>query len=131
MVDLDDLKVINDRLGHQVGDQVLKEVAWTLKTSVRNCDAVARYGGDEFAIILVETGKTDAMTTANRLSRLVRVVDGHGGGLADKGRPMTISIGVVSYPTNGKVKAELIRSADGALYDAKSPGGDCVRPATP
>ena len=132
MVDLDDLKVINDRLGHQAGDQVLKEVAWTLKTSVRNCDAVARYGGDEFAIILVETGKTDAMTTANRLSRLVRVLeDGHSRGLAGEDRPMTISVGVASYPTDGKVKDELIRSADKALYDAKVGGGDCVRPATP
>jgi diguanylate cyclase (GGDEF)-like protein len=132
MVDLDNLKVVNDRLGHQAGDQVLQEVAWTLKTSVRNCDAVARYGGDEFAIILVETGKADAMTTANRLSRLVKVRDdGHSEGLAGADRPMTISIGVASYPTDGKVKDELIRSADNALYDAKAGGGDCVRPATP
>jgi diguanylate cyclase (GGDEF)-like protein len=132
MVDLDYLKVINDRLGHQAGDRVLKEVAWTLKASVRNCDAVARYGGDEFAIILVETGKTDAMTTANRLSRLVRVLEvGHSGGLAGEDRAMTISIGVASYPTDAKVKDELIRSADKALYDAKAGGGDCVRPATP
>lgn len=132
MVDLDYLKVINDRLGHQAGDRVLKEVAWTLKASVRNCDAVARYGGDEFAIILVETGKTDAMTTANRLSRLVRVLEvGHSGGLAGEDRAMTISIGVASYPTDAKVKDELIRSADKALYDAKAGGGDCVRPAAP
>jgi diguanylate cyclase (GGDEF)-like protein len=132
MVDLDYLKVINDRLGHQAGDRVLKEVAWTLKASVRNCDAVARYGGDEFAIILVETGKTDAMTTANRLSRLVRVLEvGHSRGLAGEDRAMTISIGVASYPTDAKVKDELIRSADKALYDAKAGGGDCVRPAAP
>jgi diguanylate cyclase (GGDEF)-like protein len=132
MVDLDYLKVINDRLGHQAGDRVLKEVAWTLKASVRNCDAVARYGGDEFAIILVETGKTDAMTTANRLSRLVRVLEvGHSRGLAGEDRAMTISIGVANYPTDTKVKDELIRSADKALYDAKAGGGDCVRPAAP
>jgi two-component system cell cycle response regulator len=132
MVDLDDLKVINDRLGHQAGDRVLKEVAWTLKRSVRNCDVVARYGGDEFAIILVETAKTDAMTTANRLTRLVRVPeDGHSGGLAGEDRPRTISIGVAGYPTDGKVKDELMRSADNALYDAKAGGGNCVRAATP
>jgi len=132
MVDLDQLKVINDRLGHQAGDRVLKEVARTLKTSVRNCDAVARYGGDEFAIILVETGKTDAMTTANRLSRLVRVrEDGRNEDQAPEYRPMTISVGVASYPTDGKAKDELIGSADKALYDAKASGGDRVRPATP
>jgi two-component system cell cycle response regulator len=132
MVDLDHLKVINDRLGHQAGDEVLKAVAWTLKTSVRNCDAVARYGGDEFAIILVETGKTDAMTTANRLSQLVRVLEGGPkGDLGDEDRSMTISIGVASYPTDGMAKDELIRSADKALYDAKAGGGDCVRAATP
>jgi len=132
MVDLDQLKVVNDRLGHQAGDQVLKEVARTLRTSVRNCDAVARYGGDEFAIILVETGKTDAMTTANRLSRLVKVAeDERNEGLAPEYRPMTISVGVASYPTDGKAKEELIGSADKALYDAKAGGGDRVKPATP
>jgi diguanylate cyclase (GGDEF)-like protein len=132
MVDLDQLKVINDRLGHQAGDQVLKGVARTLKTSVRNCDAVARYGGDEFAIILVETGKTDAMTTANRLSRLVKVLeDERNEHLAPECRPMTISVGVASYPTDGKAKDELIGSADKALYDAKASGGDRVKSATP
>jgi diguanylate cyclase (GGDEF)-like protein len=132
MIDLDYLKAINDRLGHQAGDEVLKAVAWTLKSSVRNCDAVARYGGDEFAIILVETGKTDAMITANRLSRLVKALEGrHKGAVGDEDRSMTISIGVAGYPTDGTAKDELIRSADRALYGAKASGGDCVRAAAP
>lgn len=129
MVDLDHMKVLNDRLGHQAGDRVLKEAAWTLKRSVRNCDAVSRYGGDEFAIILVETGKTDAITTANRLTHAMRAARADQGGGEE--RPMTVSIGVASYPTDARAKEELIRGADQALYEAKSQGGDCVRPARP
>jgi two-component system cell cycle response regulator len=127
MADLDHMKVLNDRLGHQAGDEVLKEAAWTLKRSVRNCDAVSRYGGDEFAIILVETGKTDAITTANRLAHAMRV--GRADQAGGEERPMTVSIGVASYPTDARAKEELIRRADEALYEAKSRGGDCVRPA--
>jgi diguanylate cyclase (GGDEF)-like protein len=130
MVDLDHLKVINDGFGHQAGDDVLKEVAWTLKMSVRNCDLVARYGGDEFAIILVETGKTDAMTTANRLNRLMRAPRPERvGGDAGAAHPMTISIGVASYPTDAREKDELVSRADRALYEAKAQGGDCIRSA--
>jgi diguanylate cyclase (GGDEF)-like protein len=130
MVDLDQLKVVNDRFGHQVGDEVLKGAAWRLKRSVRNCDAVARYGGDEFAIILVETGKTDAMTTAHRLNRIMRTHTADVGGHQGEGdHPLTISIGVASYPTDGRARDELVRKADQALYEAKAQGGDCVRSA--
>jgi two-component system cell cycle response regulator len=132
MVDLDHMKALNDRLGHQAGDKVLKEAAWTLMRSVRNCDAVSRYGGDEFAIILVETGKTDALTTASRLAaamREARVEQTEQ--LRNEEHPMTVSVGVASYPTDAKAKEELIRKADQALYEAKSQGGDCVRPARP
>ncbi len=130
MVDLDHLKVINDGFGHQAGDDVLKEVAWALKRSVRNCDIVARYGGDEFAIILVETGRTDAMATANRLNRLLRAPRPERvGGDAGAEHPMTISIGVASYPTDATARDELVRRADRALYEAKTQGGDCVKPA--
>jgi two-component system cell cycle response regulator len=129
MVDLDQLKVINDNFGHQAGDVVLKEVAWSLKRSVRNCDVVARYGGDEFAIILVETGKTDAMTTANRLSRLIVVPTPTKGAGDENDHAMTISIGVASYPTDASTRDELVRRADVALYEAKASGGNCVSAA--
>lgn len=132
MVDLDHLKVVNDRFGHQVGDEVLKGAAWRLKRSVRNCDAVARYGGDEFAIILVETGKSDAMTTAQRLNRLMRASTTEVGARhGEDDRAMTISIGVASYPTDARARDELVRRADQALYEAKAQGGDCVRSASP
>lgn len=130
MVDLDHLKAINDSLGHQAGDAVLREVAWALKRSVRNCDVVARYGGDEFAIILVETGKADAMITANRLTRLMGVSDLRRRIADDSAeRPMTVSIGVTSYPAEATTIDELVRRADQALYEAKASGGDCARPA--
>jgi two-component system cell cycle response regulator len=131
MADLDHLKVVNDRFGHQVGDEVLKGAARRLKRSVRNCDAVARYGGDEFAIILVETGKSDAMTTAHRLNRLMKASTAEAGTPGgEDGRVMTISIGVASYPTDARARDELVRRADQALYEAKAQGGDCVRPAS-
>jgi len=132
MIDLDHLKVVNDSFGHQAGDVILRDIAWLLKKAVRNCDVVARYGGDEFAVILVETGKADAMITGNRLSQLVEEPSGeHVQGLAFEDRTMTISIGVASYPTDAAGKAELVQKADQALYEAKAQGGNCVRPAGP
>lgn len=130
MIDLDQLKVINDNFGHQAGDAVLKQVAWTLKRSVRNIDVVARYGGDEFAIILVETGKTDAISTANRLGSLMGV-PGFKESVEDGAaqRTVTVSIGVASYPTDAGSTDELVRKADQALYEAKASGGNRVRPA--
>ena len=132
MIDLDHLKVVNDSFGHQAGDVVLKEIAWSLKRSVRNCDVVARYGGDEFTIILVETRKADAVTTAHRLVRLTaKPIPGSGGEGNEAVQPMTMSIGVASYPTDAATAEELVRRADEALYKAKASGGNCVRPEEP
>jgi two-component system cell cycle response regulator len=130
MIDLDDLKVINDTFGHQAGDAVLKEVASALKKSVRQCDIVARYGGDEFAVILVETGKVDAMLKASLLRDLL-APPGHESGPVDAHpKPTTtISIGVASYPTDARTMEELVREADRALYGAKGRGGNSVKAA--
>lgn len=130
MVDLDHLKVVNDTFGHQAGDEVLRRVAWILKRSIRNCDTVARYGGDEFAVILVETGKADAISAAHRLSRLVERAGDEGEVSSHEDRGVTISIGVASYPTDAGGREELVEKADQALYEAKSQGGDAVRPAS-
>lgn len=132
MVDLDHLKVVNDSFGHQAGDVILRDIAWLLKKAVRNCDVVARYGGDEFGVILVETGKAEAMITGNRLIRLVEEPSGEDvEDLAFEDRTMTISVGVASYPTDAATKVELVQQADQALYEAKAQGGNCVRPASP
>jgi two-component system cell cycle response regulator len=132
MIDLDHLKVVNDNFGHQAGDAVLREVAWTLKRSVRNCDVVSRYGGDEFVVILVETRKADAVTTAHRLNRLTtKPVAGSGRQVNGSVQPMTMSIGVATYPSDAATAEELVRRADEALYKAKASGGNCVRPEEP
>lgn len=132
MIDLDDLKVVNDSHGHQAGDTVLREVASTLKRSVRNCDVVARYGGDEFAVILVETGKMDAITTAERLRGLMAMPSHLTAGLnVHPKHATTISIGVSNYPTDAGEIDELVSEADRALYAAKASGGNCVKAATP
>jgi len=132
MMDLDDLKVINDSHGHQAGDAVLVEVASILKRSVRNCDVVARYGGDEFAVILVETSKMDAITTADRLRGLMAMPVHLSAGLyVHPQHATTISIGVSSYPTDAGDTDELVSKADRALYAAKASGGNCVKAARP
>jgi len=131
MVDVDHLKVVNDTFGHQAGDEVLRRVAWLLKRSVRNCDIVARYGGDEFGVILVETGKTDAISAAHRLGRLVQGTGRARDELPPReDRGVTISIGVASYPTDAGGRAELVEKADQALYGAKAEGGNAVRPSS-
>jgi diguanylate cyclase (GGDEF)-like protein len=128
MIDLDDLKAYNDTLGHQAGDTILKEVAWLLKKSLRNCDIVARYGGDEFAVILVETKRRDAIDTASRLGRLVEEISLEQSGIRLH-KPLTISIGVASYPTDAQNERELVAKADQALYEAKTAGGNQARAA--
>jgi diguanylate cyclase (GGDEF)-like protein len=132
MIDLDDLKAINDSHGHQAGDTVLREVASTLKRSVRDSDIVARYGGDEFAVILVETTKADAIATANRLRGLMAMPGHLNSGLnVDSKQATTVSIGVSNYPTDAGDIDELVTEADRALYAAKASGGNNVKAAKP
>ena len=130
MIDLDDLKVINDSYGHQAGDKVLKEITSVLKKSVRQCDIVARYGGDEFAVILVETSKADAIAKASLLRDLLASSGHESGPIGVQSKPATtISIGVASYPSDARTMEELVREADRALYGAKGRGGNSVTAA--
>lgn len=128
MIDLDDMKIYNDTLGHPAGDAVLKEVAWLLRKAVRNLDVVARYGGDEFAVILIETDKEGAVAIAERLGRLVEETSFEHEEVLPR-QTMTISIGIATYPTDATDKMELVTKADNALYEAKMMGGNLVRTA--
>jgi diguanylate cyclase (GGDEF)-like protein/PAS domain S-box-containing protein len=123
-LDVDRFKEINDSLGHAAGDAVLQEVARRLKTCVRAEDTVARLSGDEFAVVLAGVDRADAargvlqkIVTAFRPA--VRI--------ADRIVPVTVSIGACLYPGNGLDGQTLLRCADGAMYQAKSAGGNCWR----
>lgn len=128
IVGLDELN--NDTFGHASTDAVLQEVAALLKKSVRNCDIVARYTGDQFAVMLVETNKIDAIDTANRLRRLIEEADSEQSDVfVHKNGSITASIGVASYPTDACQQMRLVTKAEQALHEAKGTGGNSVRAA--
>jgi diguanylate cyclase (GGDEF)-like protein len=121
MLDLDDLKEINDRHGHHAGDAGLRAVADTLRASIRRIDVAARYGGDEFVALLPETDPTGGWVVAEKIR--LALGDRTIPGLAL--RP-TVSLGVVSYPSDGRSADTLLVSADRAMYEAKRGGKDRV-----
>ena len=124
-VDLDHFKEINDTRGHPVGDIVLQQVANIMKTTARDTDAVARYGGDEFVVILPDTGWQGALTFADRLRR--RVDDFSFGPPNTPPMGVTISVGVALGRGSDALSTEgLIQEADAALYRAKTAGRNRV-----
>jgi len=121
MLDLDDLKSVNDRHGHHAGDQVLQAVADVVRSGVRKIDVAARYGGDEFVALLPETDPTGGWVLAEKI-RLTVAEQGLGG--IDP--PPTVSVGVVSYPADGRSADSLLMSADRAMYASKRSGKNRV-----
>ena len=120
LLDLDHFKDINDQHGHPAGDAVLRTVAARITGAVRTIDRVARIGGEEFAVLLMETSIEQAAAAAQRL---VEVVRGEPDSASDGIRlPVTISVGVAVAPTHAKESAALIEAADKALYAAKRAG---------
>jgi diguanylate cyclase (GGDEF)-like protein len=125
MLDLDDLKSVNDRFGHIAGDQVLRSVADIVRGGVRKIDVAARYGGDEFVALLPETDPTGGWVLAEKIRFAV----------AEQGMPgidpaPTVSVGVVSYPADGRSADALLVSADRAMYASKRGGKNRVARAT-
>ncbi|MEK7851710.1 MAG: sensor domain-containing diguanylate cyclase, partial [Deltaproteobacteria bacterium] len=116
-IDIDFFKNINDSYGHQVGSKVLIELGQILREMVREIDTVARYGGDEFTILLVETNAAGAAVIANRIRD---VVEKHPF-LTEEGLSimLTITIGVAAYPDQASSKEELMTVADNAMYKGK------------
>lgn len=121
-LDLDDFKDINDTYGHQAGDSVLRGVAEILHRQIRVGDVPTRIGGDEFAVILMETGRDGATRVANAIGRELRerVFTTQLG----KSFQLTASIGVVTYPHDAQNAGELMASVDIAMYRAKQMGKD-------
>ncbi|MBU2885109.1 GGDEF domain-containing protein [Gilvimarinus agarilyticus] len=128
MLDIDHFKQINDKYGHSRGDDVLKQIATTLKEVSRATDMTFRYGGEEFAVLLSDTGAAGGLITAERLRRAVERID-----IVMDGahiRP-TISVGVSACMDAGEPLQALLERADRALYDAKRQGRNrsCCEPA--
>lgn len=117
--DLDHFKLVNDRYGHPVGDRALKSFADVLRASIRKHDRVGRYGGEEFALLMPNTGKDTAARVAERVRREVEAR----GVMADGRRiDVTVSGGVAAYGPDGEDWDTLLSAADTALYAAKDAG---------
>lgn len=124
IIDIDFFKKFNDTYGHQSGDAVLRQVAFTLKKNVRATDIVCRYGGEEMSIILPNTKYEEAVAIAQKLCSMVaekkcKLSNG-------KESNVTISLGVATYGTDGETPAAIIESADKRLYNAKENGRNRV-----
>jgi diguanylate cyclase (GGDEF)-like protein len=123
-LDLDGFKVINDTLGHDVGDALLRETAKRVLACVRDSDTVARMGGDEFTVILCNVRVPNSIDrVANKIVEAIAqpfVLNG-------KNCKVSISIGIALCPDNGKTAMELVKIADAAMYLAKNSGKNCYR----
>ncbi len=121
LMDLDGFKAVNDDLGHAVGDETLREVAQILVKHSRGINVVARYGGDEFVVLLVETSRAGARLYADRIRQVVSTFP------FSHGRSITASFGIASLPDDEVSTSEdLVRASDEALYAAKRAGKNQV-----
>jgi diguanylate cyclase (GGDEF)-like protein/putative nucleotidyltransferase with HDIG domain len=122
IIDLDNFKTINDVLGHATGDDALRKLAACMKAQKRTPDVLARYGGDEFVVLMPETKVDDAITLLERIRTEVHHIH------VAENISMTISCGIAqSLPDSQDSSSEIIRRADLALYEAKNDGRDCVK----
>jgi len=121
MLDLDHFKAVNDTHGHPFGDSVLREFARRLQDCLREVDTVTRYGGEEFTVVLPETGVDGAAAVAGRIVRAVR---DRAFAVGSRSAEVTVSAGVAAFPDHGRTASEILRAADAALYAAKGAGRD-------
>lgn len=120
LLDLDDLKLVNDRLGHLAGNRALKRLAAVMREQCRSTDLVARYGGDEFAVVLIDSDQQMAEQVAERIESVLR---------ADGGEPpISVSTGIAAYPKDGRTAQDLLEIADRQLYRRKK--NDAARKVT-
>lgn len=118
MLDLDHFKQLNDTHGHQIGDEVLRQVADVLAADCRDFDTAARYGGEEFAVVLPGCTADEAGAAAERLRAIVRQ--------APTFVPITASVGVATFPVHAPDAVSLVKAADEALYESKRAGRNRV-----
>lgn len=124
MIDLDGYKQLNDSLGHQMGDEMLVLVGGILRASMRKADVAARYGGDEFVLLLP---RADAAEATQLVSRIREVFKERSGQLAKRERGLTMSVGIASVSANRPPSADqLVACADTALYQSKAAGRDRI-----
>lgn len=123
MIDLDDLKGINDQRGHRAGDEALRTVAGVVRSRIRRIDTGARFGGDEFIVLLPETDPTGGWVVAEQIRRGIAEA-----GLVVDAEPVgtSASVGLVAFPHDGSTVGELLERADAAMYRAKRGGRDRV-----
>lgn len=123
MMDIDNFKLFNDSEGHLAGDEILKHIANISKDCLRVSDVISRFGGEEFAVIMPQTEKDEALLVAERIRKSIKEFMPRNW-TSFPGKSITISIGIATYPLDGKDRKELIRNSDRALYRAKIEGKD-------
>jgi diguanylate cyclase (GGDEF)-like protein len=122
LFDVDHFKALNDSMGHMIGDQVLHSVAQIVKAGLRETDVTCRFGGEEFVVIVVQTGGNDAIYAAEKLRESVESARFEG----SEHLRMTVSAGISNYPRDGANRGQLLKAADIALYKAKTSGRNRV-----
>jgi diguanylate cyclase (GGDEF)-like protein len=120
MLDIDKFKNLNDSFGHDAGDDAIRRISRVLREGTRGIDLAARIGGEEFAILLVETNRQAATEVAERLRVSIKALEIPSGG------QVTASVGVAECPTDAHTAAGILKAADVALYEAKREGRDRV-----
>lgn len=123
MFDVDHLKLVNDTAGHQAGDEVLKQVVLLVQKELRSVDILARYGGDEFVILLPNSSVSDALILSERIRNQVFAANLR---VAGTSLQVTVSIGAADFNPSVTSSADLISHADEALYSAKQAGRNCI-----
>lgn len=120
MIDLDNFKNLNDTLGHNAGDEIIRDVGRVLREETRGIDLAARMGGDEFAVLLVETSADGALNVAERMRLAIRSIAVSSAGT------ITASFGIAESPLCAQEAIDIVVAADSALYEAKRNGGDRI-----
>ena len=126
VVDIDWLRKYNDFHGHEKGDALLKKVVDILTSNIRPYEKIYRGGGEEFAILMQDTGKEQASSAARRLQKTIEQAQFEGERESQPNGTITVSIGVATYPSDADHRDKLIEAANSALYRAKESGRNQV-----